>query len=254
MSERKSWPVIALQGIEIDAVGEESLHPYIRRAVRDGRKSRILNVNIRAMNIAARDPEFYRILSSAEIVFCDGAGVQLAARLRGLTVPPRITYARWIWQLASFCERQGLTLFLLGAEEGVAELAASQLKKRHPELEIRGARHGYFDHFGSDALDVIRDINSQEPDILLVCFGMPLQEKWIAEYWTEIDANVFLCGGACLDYTAGIVERGPDWMTENGLEWLYRLSQQPARLWPRTARVPQFFARIIREGLTGSLR
>lgn len=153
----------------------------------------------------------------------------------GYRLPERVTYADWIWELASVAESRGWTIFFLGAKEGVAEKAAEKLTDRHPDLKIVGCHHGYFDKRPNSAenLSVLERINSGEPNILVVGFGMPRQEQWLSENWKNIDANVAMTGGAVFDYASGELKRGPDWMTQRGLEWFARLIIEPYRLWRR---------------------
>jgi N-acetylglucosaminyldiphosphoundecaprenol N-acetyl-beta-D-mannosaminyltransferase len=195
-------------------------------------------------------------LNSAEIVFCDGAGVVLGARILGNHIPQRITYADWTWQLAEFAEPRGFTLFFLGARPGVADKAAANLKARYPDLRIVGTHHGYFDKTPGSAENeaVIEQINTVRPNILIVGFGMPLQERWLMENWDRIDANVALTGGAVFDYVSGELQRAPRWMTDNGLEWLGRLLIEPRRLWRRyLIGNPLFLWRVLKQRL-GLLR
>ena len=174
----------------MDPISVPELHARILDAVRAGRHALVLNVNVHALNLCYRDPVLRSFFNAAPVVFCDGAGVMLAACLLGRRIPERITYADWVWQLAAFAESQGISLFFLGAWPGVADKAATRLRARHPNLKIVGVHHGYFDH-DPDAPEneaVLKEINSSRSDVLLVGFGMPLQERWLMQNWERIDA------------------------------------------------------------------
>ena len=210
----------------------------------------MLNANVHCLNLAYGDPALRNFLNEAEMVFCDGAGVMLAARLLGRRIPERITYADWAWRLAAYAAAEGFTLYCLGARPGVAEKAAEQLEERYPDLEISGIHHGYFDRSAGSQQNeaVIREINAAAPDILLVGFGMPLQERWLMENWHRIDARVTLTGGAVFDYVSGELRRGPRLLTDNGFEWLARLLVEPRRLWQRyVVGNPLFLSRVLRQ-------
>lgn len=242
----------------VDLLGEEELNAAIPRLVRRGRESGVrepvLNVNVHCLNLAYRDPELRRTLNDAPLVFCDGAGVVLGARLLGLPRPDRITYAEWMWSLAGLAAREGLSLYLLGSGPGVAEEAARRLQLRHPALEIAGAEHGYFDKRpGSGENEaVLARISAADPDVLVVGFGMPLQERWLAANRERLGSGVALAGGAAFDYVSGRARRGPRLLTDNGLEWLARLLLEPRRLWRRyVIGNPLFVARVLRERLRG---
>lgn len=236
----------------MDPLTVEELHAEISREVRDGGHALVLNVNVHCLNLAHKDPALRDFLNGAEVVFCDGAGVMLAARLLGRHIPERITYADWIWRLVAYAAAEGLTLYFLGARPGVAEKAARKLKDRYPDLEISGVRHGYFDRSTGCPPNeaVIGEINAVAPDILIVGFGMPLQERWLMENWHRIDARVALTGGAVFDYVSGELRRGPRILTDNGFEWLARLLVEPRRLWRRyVVGNPVFLLRVIRQRL-----
>lgn len=212
-----------------------SLHEKITFFISKNRKSTILHANVHGLNIAYEHPWFSKLLNSADIVFCDGAGVRLGAALLGDFMPARITYADWMWQLGEYVEANEHTLYFLGAEPGIAAKAAEKMKERYPNIQIVGTHHGYFDK-RSDSREnkaVIQKINDVTPQILIVGFGMPLQEKWLFDNIDKLSINVALSGGAVFDYLSGNLSRAPKWMTKNGLEWLGRLMIEPRRLWKR---------------------
>jgi N-acetylglucosaminyldiphosphoundecaprenol N-acetyl-beta-D-mannosaminyltransferase len=239
-------PQLSILGIKVNPITTEQLNREIVRFVREGRKEMVLNVNVNAFNQAAVHPFMAALLNRAGIVFCDGYGVVLAGRILGATIPERITYADWMWSLASICELEGLRLYFLGARPGIAEQAAAKLRRACPALEIVGIRDGYFDKTGVENDRVIEAINRERPDILVLGMGMPEQERWLAENWERIDARVALTGGACFDFVSGAVRRGPRWMTDRGLEWLFRLMLEPRRMFRRyVIGNPLFLARVI---------
>jgi N-acetylglucosaminyldiphosphoundecaprenol N-acetyl-beta-D-mannosaminyltransferase len=240
-------------GVGVDPVTVAELHAKILDFVRDGGHDLVLHANVYGLNLCYRDPELRSFFNAASLVFCDGAGVMLAARILGERIPERITYADWMWQLAAFAEREGLSLFLLGARPGVAERAAARLEERHPDLKITGAHHGYFNRtVGAPENEaVIAEINAARPDLLLVGLGMPLQERWLMQNWNRLDARVALTGGAVFDYVSGELKRGPRILTDNGFEWLARLLIEPGRLWRRyVVGNPIFLARVLVQRLT----
>jgi N-acetylglucosaminyldiphosphoundecaprenol N-acetyl-beta-D-mannosaminyltransferase len=239
-------------GVGVDPVSVAELHARILGFVREGRHALVLHANAHGLNLSYRDPELRFFFDAASLVFCDGAGVLLAARILGERLPERITYADWAWQLAGFAEREDLSLFFLGARPGVAERAASELRARYPNLKIAGVHHGYFDRtVGAPENEaVLEEINAASPDVLLVGFGMPLQERWLMQNWERIDARVALTGGAVFDYVSGELRRGPRILTDNGFEWLARLLIEPGRLWQRyVVGNPLFLSRVLKQRL-----
>jgi N-acetylglucosaminyldiphosphoundecaprenol N-acetyl-beta-D-mannosaminyltransferase len=241
-------------GVGVDPVTVDELHAGIKRLLEAGRRGTVLNVNAHCLNLLYEDTALRGFFDDADVVFCDGAGVMLAARLLGRRIPERITYADWAWRLAAFAEAEGLSLFLLGAGPGVAERAAQELRARHPDLHIAGVRHGYFDHTTGNPENeaVLREVNAARPDILIVGLGMPLQERWLMENRHRLDAGVALTGGAVFDYVSGGLRRGPRLLTDNGFEWLARLLVEPRRLWRRyLIGNPLFLLRVLRQLLMG---
>jgi N-acetylglucosaminyldiphosphoundecaprenol N-acetyl-beta-D-mannosaminyltransferase len=245
---------IEVLGVGVDALTVEELHAEIGSLVRGRRRGLVLSVNAHCLNLCREDPRLRAFFNDADAVFCDGAGVMLAARILGRRVPGRITYADWTWQLAAYAAEEGFSLFFLGGRPGVARAAAERLKERYPGLEISGVRHGYFDHSPGSAENeaVVREINAVAPDILIVGLGMPLQERWLMENAGGLDVGVSLTGGAVFDYVSGEKKRGPRLLTDNGLEWLARLLAEPRRLWRRyLIGNPLFLLRVLRQRLRG---
>ena len=244
-------------GVGVDPLTVEDLHAQIVRLVRRRRRGLVLNVNAHCLNLCYEDAALRAFFNGAEVVFCDGAGVVLAARVLGGRIPERITYADWAWRLAAFAAAEGFSLFFLGARPGVAQAAAERLKERHPNLKIAGFRHGYFDHAAGSpqSAAVVEEINAAAPDILLVGLGMPLQERWLMDYRERIDAGAILTGGAVFDYLSGRLSRGPRLLTDNGFEWLARLLAEPRRLWRRyIVGNPLFLLRVLRQRLGAIVR
>lgn len=230
---RKFEEVVLLE-TRFHKITVEELIEYIVSAANLRKKLIIGNVNVRAMNFAY-DLSWYRdFLNSAELVFCDGFGVLLGARLKGHLIQSnhRMTCPDYIENLALACQEQKVSLFLLAGKPGVVDKAINKLLAIAPSLEIQG-HHGYFDRSGKENDLVIDKINKFKPGVLYVGFGMPLQEHWILANISRIEACVFLPLGACLDFYTGSVYRGPRWMTDRGLEWLTRLTTEPRRLWER---------------------
>lgn len=235
-------------GVGVDPLTVGDLQAEVGRLVRGGRGGLVLNVNAHCLNLCYADPALRGFFNAADVVFCDGAGVMLAARLLGRRIPERITYADWAWQLADFAEARNLSLYFLGARPGVAQAAARRLKQRYPGLNIVGVHHGYFDRSENEAL--VQKINAAAPDILLVGLGMPLQEYWLMENRHRLDASVALTGGAVFDYVSGRLVRGPRLLVSSGFEWLVRLLIDPRRLWRRyLVGNPLFFLRVVRQRL-----
>jgi len=243
---------VEILGVKVYPLDMVSLHDIMKAGIETGRRMLILNTNVHCLNLAHEHPWLCNFLNQSDIVFCDGAGVRLGARVLGYRIPPRITYADWIWQLAEFAESCSFSFFFLGARPGVADKAATRLKNCFPRLRIVGVHHGYFNKTPGSPENgaVIQKINDARPNVLIVGFGMPLQERWLMENWDRLEANVALTGGAVFDYVSGELRRAPSWMTDHGLEWLGRLIIEPRRLWQRyLIGNPLFLWRVLKQRL-----
>jgi N-acetylglucosaminyldiphosphoundecaprenol N-acetyl-beta-D-mannosaminyltransferase len=216
--------------------------------VGSGWPHRVMYVNAHVVNQSRGLPELRRALESADLIYCDGYGVRLAARVLEAPVPERMTGADWVWGLAALCEARGSSLYLLGSEPPVAREAAARLARWYPRLHVTGTHHGYFDLDSPHNERVIEDINAREPDIVLVGMGTPKQELWLERYGDRIQADVLWTVGALLDYIAGRVPRAPRWLADNGLEWIFRLAVEPNRMWKRyLLGNPAFLSRVMSE-------
>ncbi len=245
-------PAIKLLGIPLTLCDRAELLTAIHNHIQTGQKTVILSGNVHAFNLAYENPWLRDFFNRADIVRLDGAGVRLGARLLGIDTPPRMTWADFAWDLAELCEQNEFALFFLGAKPGIAAKAAQQMQAKHPRLRFAGIQHGYFNKEKGSAENtaVIDHINQSQPHILIVGFGMPLQEKWLSQNIDDLNVPVIMTGGAVFDYVSGELRRAPQWMTDNGLEWLGRLLIEPRRLWKRyLLGNPLFLWRVFKQRL-----
>jgi len=247
---------IVLLGTRFHKLKVNELIDYTVKAAKLQRKITIGHVNIRAINFAYELPWYQEFLNKSDLVFCDGFGVLLGAKLCGCSVNSshRMTCPDYIEDLALACERENVSLFLLAGEPGTVDKAITKLTAVAPNLKVKG-HHGYFNKSGEENESVIQQINEFKPDVLYIGFGMPLQEHWILNNLDRVEAKVFLPLGACLDFYTDTIYRGPRWMTNCGLEWLTRLFTEPQRLWERyVVGNPLFFYRVLQQWLIKLLK
>ena len=212
----------------------------IEAYVEQGGHHLVATVNPEFVMTARRNREFGRVLESADLCLADGTGVVWALRRQGCALQGPVTGADLIPPLAELCARRGFRLFLLGAAPGVARQLADELRSRHPGLEV--AAHSGSPDPASDAesLDLVRRYRTQ---VLLVAYGAPRQELWIARLKGSLDVAVAMGVGGAFDFLTGRVSRAPRWMRDAGLEWLYRLIRQPWRI-RRMAVLPVYAIRV----------
>ena len=242
---------VNLLGVRIDVLTSASLNERVERILENQSKSVVAYMHVHGVNLAYDDPSLARFFNSADIVYCDGEGVRLGARILGHHIPGRIALTDWIWDLFEVCERRSASVYFLGSRPEVVESAARKVKERFPNLKLLGYRDGYFEKEGSASAGVIKEINQLRPDVLLVGFGMPLQEKWLMTVADQLQVKLILTAGSCFDYVSGKKRRCPRWMANHGLEWLYRLMQDPRRLFKRyVIGNPLFIARVVRAAIS----
>ena len=246
---------VEILGVGLDALTRRELLEQVLSIVRSAGRAQIMYANAHVLNTAYGDPELRHVLNQADLVYCDGAGARWAARLLGQQLPERMTGADWIYDLCRLCQDQGIRLYILAGEPGVAAQAADRLQLLYPRLQIAGTHQGYFEHTGPENAAIIAQINAAHPDILLVGLGTPHQEKWIARSWEQLDLPVVWAVGAVVDYVVGKQPRAPGWMLEHDLEWLGRLASDPQRLWKRyLLGNPLFLYRVVRQRVSRRVR
>lgn len=237
-----------LIGLPIHQGTSSDVEACIEEAISLNTKAIIVNTNIHGIYLAKKNQWFVHFLRNSRMVFCDGNGPRLGLKILGYTPPPKIPTTRWIWELAAFCARKKYRLFLVGGKPGVAEAASEKFRKETPGLAEVGFYDGYFKKEGTENKKAIEVINAFKPDILMVCFGMPSQEKWIYDNASQIDAHVFLKGGGVLDYVTGRLGKAPEWMLRANLEWLFRIYEEPRRLFIRyLVEIPWFLVSVLIE-------
>lgn len=234
-------------GIRVDTVNRDDVLAHIERAVTSGTGGNIANVNVHAINTAWTDDEFRRFLNEADLVFVDGFGVQLGARLCGMRFGERLTPADWIDDLLEACVRHQWPIFWLGDTDEVGEAFERRLCEKYPSLRFAGRHHGFFQREGAENDAIIKQINASGAKILMVGMSMPIQEKWIWANRHRLKPSVRLAFGGLARIVTGHIRRGPSWMTQHGLEWLYRLCVQPSYTWRRyLLGNPLFILRVLK--------
>ena len=231
-------------GVRFATVSMAEAMDFIDRAVAPtaSKKSFCAFVNADCLNQAYNDREYAETLQSADQVWADGIGVAIAARYVGSPVSENVNGTDMFPLLC----QSGHRIFLLGGRPGVAEKARERAMQQFPEASIIGAEHGYF---GDDAAAVIARIDAAAPDILLVGLGVPRQEFWIRDHLEQLNCRLAIGVGGLFDFASGRIKRAPLWMRKVKLEWLYRLYQEPIRLFKRyVLGNPLFLWRVIING------
>lgn len=210
----------------------------------------INNVNVHLVNSCCEDPQLKEAVIKAELKYADGMGIVLASKLLDSPIPNRITAADWILDLLRLFAEQNLTVGFLASTPDVVDRAIGVFNDQVPENSIAFYHHGYIHKDPELEEQVIQAINVTKPDLLVVGFGTPLQEKWAIKNAHRLKVKTIITLGAVLDYYAGEVKRCPAWVGQIGFEWLFRLLQEPQRLFRRYIHGnPWFLFRIVKSML-----
>ena len=212
---------------------------YIEQnALKKNSKTFIVTINPELVMLARGDGEYEKVLKSADLALCDGVGIVLAGKIFGRKFDRRIHGVDLLEKVAEAISGKPITMGLVGGRKNVAQHASECLKKKYPSLKI------------SFAVEEFESAKNLSCDILFVAFGSPKQEKWIFKNLPKIDAKVAIGVGGAFDFVSGNVKRAPVWMRRLGLEWLFRLINEPWR-WRRQTALIRFVFLVIGEKLSG---
>ncbi len=225
--------IVDVMGLPLHDITRGEIVTRVIDAVKGGRKMAIVNANAHMAVESQKHPWLRGLFRRADIAFCDGAGVQLAARVLTGRSLPRTTPPEWIGPVL---ERLGpeASVFWIGGQPGVVDAAAQAFSARYG-VRTAGTQHGFFDLTpGSrESTQLLERLLATKPDIILLTMGMPRQEIWLRDNIDHLPTGVFITAGALVDHAAGRVRRPPRWVANMGLEWLVRLMREPRRLWRR---------------------
>ncbi len=226
---------VTVLGVQIDPVTMTEAIAAFEQFIARRQPALAFSLNVDICMKIYRDPELQRIFRRADLVLVDGTPMTWAARFLGSALPGRVSGADFLPAFCSVAATRGHRVFLLGGLPGVAERAKQWLEFQNPGLHIAGTYAPPFG-FEQDAREnarVISTIRGASPDVLFVAFGPPKDQKWLFQFRGALQVPISMGVGSSFDYLAGRLKRAPQWMQRCGLEWTYRLAQEPRRLWRR---------------------
>ena len=233
-------------GVPFAPITQAEAVDAVSALIRAGRPSFFITAPTHYAMLTEVLPDLRAINDRAAFIVADGAPLVWASRRLGTPLPERVAGSDLIFHLCAEAARQGFRIFLLGGDEGVADEAGRRLAEKYPGLQIVGTECPPFRQPTPEEEEAMIDrIRGARPDLLLVAFGQPKGERWIIRNIDRLGVPVSVQVGASLDFVAGRVRRAPRWMQKSGLEWAFRLSLEPRRLFGRYARNAWFVARMI---------
>lgn len=222
---------------------EETVHEIARRMAAGSFTQHVV-VNVAKLVDMQHDPALFAAVGGCDIINIDGAGVVFAGRWLGMAIPERVAGIDLFFRLLAHAEETGRAVYLLGATSEVLEEALARIRANYPKLHIAGHHHGYF---WDREEQTVRSIRESGADMLFVGIGSPLKETFIDRWKHELGVSFAMGVGGTFDVVAGKVRRAPAWMQRIGMEWLFRVLQEPGRLWRRYATTnTRFLAMVLR--------
>ncbi|GMB09352.1 WecB/TagA/CpsF family glycosyltransferase [Thermolongibacillus altinsuensis] len=217
----------------------ETVHEHVKKE----EKCFIVTANPEIVMKANQEKEYMEIIRHADYVTADGIGIVKAAQWLKKPLPERVAGYDMMIRFLELSNQHAYKVYLLGAKEEVLQEAVRRIRKQYPNVDLVGARNGYFQWEDSTIIDEIKE---KQPDFIFVALGMGRQEKWIAEHMPHVQKGVFMGVGGSFDVLAGALKRAPEAWIRLHLEWLYRLLQQPSRA-KRMMALPKFVLKVWRE-------
>lgn len=243
------WPErTVILGVPVHHVDYDEALTLMERFIESGQPHQVATVNPEFIMRARRDAEFLRILRSADLCLPDGVGLLWAGRVLGRPFKARVTGVDTTWKLMGLAAQRGYRVFLLGARPGVAERTAQVLTGTHGGLAVAGTYAGSPSPNEEEAIGAL--IREADPHILLVAYGAPAQDKWIARNQPRLGVPLAMGVGGAFDFISGVARRAPLAMQRVGLEWLHRLYCEPWR-WRRMTALPLFALHVLRQRILG---
>jgi N-acetylglucosaminyldiphosphoundecaprenol N-acetyl-beta-D-mannosaminyltransferase len=241
-----------LFGLPIDGLTYRETVDRAVAAMKNRTLTQHVALNVAKLVKARSDAELRRDIAESHIVGADGAGILLAARLLGLTVPERVAGVDLMQSLLAVCAEQGFRPYFLGARQDALERAMAVARGRWPGLTFAGARNGYYR--AEEEAEIVAAIGESGADCLFIAMPTPQKERFLHRYREALGVPFIMGVGGSIDILACQIERAPLIVQRLGLEWLYRIYQEPGRMWWRYASTNAVFAGLLAKALIGRLR
>lgn len=229
-------------GVHVDKVTKNEALDHFKNMLKSDNCQMIITPNSEIVMNAAKDAQLKTIINHSDMVIPDGIGIVYASRILREPLKERVTGIDFLESALKYLDQNKGSIFFLGSKPGIAAKAAIKMKEKYPNLIIAGTHHGYFNQ--TEEEKVIQIVNDSCADFLCVALGSPKQEKIIKKYQDKLNVKAAIGVGGSLDVWAGELKRAPKFYQDNGLEWLYRLIQEPSR-YKRMAVLPIFIAKVF---------
>jgi N-acetylglucosaminyldiphosphoundecaprenol N-acetyl-beta-D-mannosaminyltransferase len=227
----------------LDVVTMDQAVARCEAAIGSRRYLQHMSVNAAKLVALRDDPEMRRMIADCDLITADGQSVVWAARLLGARLPERVAGIDLMTRLLEAADAKGYGVYVLGAERSVLDTALARLRERYPRLTVAGARDGYY--ADNEATEVCEEIRASGADILFVAMSSPRKEYFLGERGAALGVPFAMGVGGSIDVVAGVTRRAPRILQRAGLEWAYRLAQEPRRLARRYVTTNARFAWMV---------
>jgi N-acetylglucosaminyldiphosphoundecaprenol N-acetyl-beta-D-mannosaminyltransferase len=234
---------IDLLGCPVDAVDMPQTLEAVEACIRERRLCRHVVINVAKLVQVRKSPELRRVISSCDIINADGVPIVWASKILGSPLPGRVAGIDLFLDLVRLAAEKGYRPFFLGARREVVEKVVDLFRERYPSLQVAGWRDGYFREEEEET--IVREISRSEADMLFAGFPSPRKELFLEKWMPAMKVPFAMGVGGSFDVVAGYTRRAPLWMQKAGLEWLFRLLQEPRKMWKRYATTNPVFVWIV---------
>lgn len=226
------YPACNILGVNVSAVSMNSAVNYINEHIKELSGNYVCVSNVHTTVMSYEDPNYLKIQNSAALVLPDGGPLSLIGKKRGFINMERVTGPDLMTEIFKISTECGYRHFFFGSTEKTLTMLAYRLKYKYPGIQIVGTYSPTREELLNDEIEIINQINQAKADFIWVGLGAPKQERWMGIHQGRVN-GLMIGVGAGFDYHAGNIKRAPMWMQKNNMEWLYRLWQEPKRLFAR---------------------
>jgi len=230
-------------GLNLDLITVEETLSRISKFIETKQCAQHVVVNVAKLVYAQTNSELKGIINSCPLVNVDGAGIILGAKFLGINISERVTGIDLMQKLIEYSAQKGYRIYFFGAEEEVVSKVVDIYRQKYPQLAVAGYRNGYYSP--DDEENIVSDIKNSKADILFVAMGSPKKEIFLSKYSEKMEVAFTMGVGGSFDVVAGKVCRAPAWMQAANSEWIFRLVQEPKRMWKRYAVTNSLFALML---------
>ena len=234
---------VILFGVPVNNLTMQETVDCIETMVGDGKIHQHVVINVDKIVKMESNQALRAAVLDCDLITVDGQPVIWASRILQSPIGERVTGIDLFDVLIARCAERGFRPYLLGARQDVVAKTVDVLKVKYPKLQLAGWRNGYWS--ASEEHVVVQDIKNVRPDVLCMAVGSPKQELFLGKWKKEMQVPFVMGVGGSFDVTAGVLKRAPKWMQDSGLEWLFRLAQEPRRLWRRYLKEDMAFFRLV---------